>query len=123
MERKDWKLWARKEANNHRWQIWKCLLIILLVTLGLIVSLILIFNWLLSLKTTSIIGVLDFVIVLESVCGGRFIRLDSKSMLGFVLLVSCGSRKSAASQLPLCECGRVLSQQVRCGLEGVCAKF
>lgn len=64
MERKDLKLWARKEANNHRWQIWKCLLIILLVTLGLIVSLILIFNWLLSLKTTSIIGVLDFVIVL-----------------------------------------------------------
>ena len=51
------------------------------------------------------------------------VRLDSKSMLGFVLLVSCGSRKSAASQLPLCECGRVLSQQVRCGLEGVCAKF
>ena len=64
MERKDLKLWARKEANNHRWQIWKCLLIILLVILGLIVSLILIFNWLLSLKTASIIGVLDFVIVL-----------------------------------------------------------
>lgn len=64
MERKELKLWARKEANNHRWQIWKCLLIILLVTFGLIISLILIFNGLLSLKTTSIIGVLDFVIVL-----------------------------------------------------------
>ncbi len=63
MDSKVLKKWAWKMAGEQRLAIWKACLAIFGVSFCLIVSLMLFFYWLLSLKTSSLVGIIDFIAV------------------------------------------------------------